>query len=173
VAIIFRQSAGRHGISSERAMFVIATCPSPLYTPDDAAAGVDTVLFLGPDPGGVRRDPRDADAATIRARVPAGDAMAVTTKHGRVLTDEDLDRVANEAERGYDLERWRPRRGRPFLDPATGATSPRVSVRVPASLRDRATARAASEGRSISDVLRGLLEDYASGPVDARTRLPR
>ena len=53
MAIIFRQSAGRHGISSERAMFVIVTCPSPLYTPDDAASGVDTVLFLGPDPGGV------------------------------------------------------------------------------------------------------------------------
>ena len=91
--------------------------------------------------------------------------MAVTTRSGRHLTDEDLDRLADEAEVGYDLSRWRPRRGRPFLDPAADSPSPRVSVRIPVVLRDRAAARAASEGRSMSDVLRELLEEYAGGPV--------
>jgi CRISPR-associated endonuclease/helicase Cas3 len=89
--------------------------------------------------------------------------MVLITKSGRVLTDEDLDRLADEAERGYDLTNWRPRRGRPFLDPAAGQRSPRVSVRVPTALRDRAAARAASEGHSMSEVLRSLLQEYAAG----------
>lgn len=93
--------------------------------------------------------------------------MAVTTRSGRQLTDEDLDRLADEAEAGFDLSRWRPRRGRPFLDPDARERSPRISVRVPAVLRDRAAARAASEGRSMSDVLRGLLEEYAREPAGA------
>lgn len=96
--------------------------------------------------------------------------MAVTTRSGRHLTDEDLDRLADEAEAGYDLSRWRPRRGRPFLDPIAGEHSPRISVRVPAVLRDRAAARAASEGRSVSDVVRGLLEEYAREPASADRR---
>jgi hypothetical protein len=29
--------------------------------------------------------------------------MAVRTKNGRVVTDADLDRMADEAEAGYDL----------------------------------------------------------------------
>ena len=96
--------------------------------------------------------------------------MAVTTRSGRQLTDEDLDRLADEADAGYDLSRWRPRRGRPFLDPGAGEHSPRISVRVPAVLRDRAAARAASEGRSVSNVVRGLLEEYARGPASADRR---
>lgn len=90
--------------------------------------------------------------------------MAVTTKGGKRLTEEDLDRLADEAAAGYDLSLWRPRRGRPFLDQAAGEHAPRISVRVPAGLRDRVLARAASEGRSISDVLRSLLEDYVHKP---------
>ncbi len=99
--------------------------------------------------------------------------MAVTTKHGRVLTEADLDRLAQRAEEGFDISQWRPRRGRPFLDPDAGEASPRISVRVPATLRDRAAVRAAREGRSMSDVLRGLLEEYADGPVAVRTRRRR
>lgn len=89
--------------------------------------------------------------------------MVLTTKSGRVLTEEDLDRLAERAERGFDLTHWRPRRGRPFLDPAATGRSPRVSVRVPVALRDRAAARAASEGHTMSEVLRSLLEEYAAG----------
>lgn len=30
--------------------------------------------------------------------------MSYTTKSGRVLTDEDIEKLADEAERGYDIE---------------------------------------------------------------------
>ena len=90
--------------------------------------------------------------------------MPVTTRSGRQLTDDDLDRLADEAEAGYDLSQWRPRRGRPFLDADAGGHAPRISVRVPAGLRDRAADRAAAEGRSMSDVLRSLLEEYVREP---------
>jgi hypothetical protein len=87
--------------------------------------------------------------------------MAVTTKTGRTLTDADLDALAAEAEKGFDPASLRLRPGRPCLDAAATEHSPRLSVRVPAGLRDRAAARAASEGRTISQVLRSLLEAYA------------
>ena len=83
------------------------------------------------------------------------------------MSDADLDRLADEAETGFDLSTWRPRRGRPFLDPAATGHSPRVTVRVPVALRDRAASRAASEGRSMSEVVRSLLEAYATGPAPA------
>jgi hypothetical protein len=87
--------------------------------------------------------------------------MAVTTKSGRTLTDAEIDALAAEAERGFAPSTLRLHRGRPFLDAASGEHAPRISVRVPARLRDRAAARAASEGRTISQVLRSLLEAYA------------
>ena len=100
--------------------------------------------------------------------------MPVTTKSGRRLTGEDLDRLADEAEQGYDISGWRPRTGRPFLDAGSTVHSPRVTVRVPAPLRDRVVAKAAREGRSVSQVLRSLLENYAPDPAAARDpRRPR
>ncbi len=87
--------------------------------------------------------------------------MAVTTKSGRTLTDAEIDALAAQAERGFEPSTLRLHRGRPFLDASSGEHSPRISVRVPARLRDRAAARAASEGRTISQVLRSLLEAYA------------
>ena len=53
MAIVFRRSAGRHGISPERATFVVERCPCPLYAPDNDADELDRVVFLGPDAGGV------------------------------------------------------------------------------------------------------------------------
>ena len=91
--------------------------------------------------------------------------MPVTTRSGQQLTDDDLDRLTDEAEAGYDLVEWRPRRGRPFLDADARGHAPRISVRVPPGLRDRAAARAAAEGRSMSDVLRALLEEYVREPA--------
>jgi hypothetical protein len=87
--------------------------------------------------------------------------MAVTARGGRNLSDADLDRLARRAEAGFDPARLRPRRGRPFLDADATEHSPRITVRVPAHLRDRVHARAVSEGRTVSEVLRALLEEYA------------
>ena len=89
--------------------------------------------------------------------------MPVKTRSGRVLSDAALDRLAESAEAGLDLSTWRPRPGRPSLDAMAEGHSPRVEVRVPEALRDRVRVRAAAEGRNVSDVLRELLEAYASG----------
>ena len=116
----FARSASRHGISRERAEYVIAP------------------------------------------RLRAGDALArtVTTKHGRVLTEADIERVADEFEAGFDLSTWVPRPGRPPLDLRSTAHSPRIAVRVPETLHRRVMARAAAEGRSVSQVVRKLLDEY-------------
>jgi hypothetical protein len=86
----------------------------------------------------------------------------ITTKSGRVLSEADIDGLAKRAEEGFDLSTWKPRRGRPWLGDATGGHSPRIEARVPEALHRRVTTRAAREGKSLSAVVRALLEDYAS-----------
>lgn len=83
------------------------------------------------------------------------------TRSGKVLTDEELDRLAGRAEDGLDLSSWSPRRGRPSLG-GTAEPSPRIAVRVPRALHRRVADRAAREGRSVSEVVRELLGAYAS-----------
>lgn len=105
-------------------------------------------------------------------------ARTVRTKGGKTLTAADIDRLANEAEQGFDLSHWRPRRGRPSLSTTAAGRSPRVGARVPDDLYRRATERAAAEGKSISEVLRDLLAAYAdgrelAGPRRRRSNRPR
>jgi hypothetical protein len=85
----------------------------------------------------------------------------VKTRSGRALSDADVERLAIRAERGFDLATWKPRRGRPSLSATPGAHSPRIEARVPEALHRRVSARAAREGRSVSVVVRLLLEEYA------------
>ena len=95
--------------------------------------------------------------------------MAVRTKKGRVVTDADLDRMTAEAEAGFDLSTWKRRAGRPSLGATNaGAHSPRVTTRVPEELRAAVASRASSEGKSVSAVLRSLLEAYAAEDSVAR-----
>jgi predicted DNA binding CopG/RHH family protein len=92
--------------------------------------------------------------------------MAVRTKNGRAVTDADLDRMADEAEAGFDLSTWKRRPGRPSLSADnTNAHSPRITARVPEELRARVASRASAEGKSVSAVMRDLLEDYAGKPA--------
>lgn len=88
-------------------------------------------------------------------------ARTVIAKGGRRLTEADIERLATRLERDLDLKSWAPRPGRPSLGDSPGVHSPRIAVRVPEDLHRRAAARAASEGRSISAVVRELLERYA------------
>lgn len=82
-------------------------------------------------------------------------------------THAEGDDLARTAEQAFDLSTRHPRLARPSLDASSGSHSPLVSVLVPRPLHRRATARAAEEGRSVSDVVRELLEGYASGgPVE-------
>ena len=91
----------------------------------------------------------------------------VVTKSGRVLTDADFDAVADEFERGVDLSKWHFRPGRPYLDASSREHSPRIAVRLPAELHRRVREKATAEGRSISRVVRDLLEDYARQSSDS------
>ena len=88
-------------------------------------------------------------------------ARTVITKGGRELTETDVERLATSLEQDLDLKSWKPRPGRPSLGDVPGVHPPRIAVRVPEDLHRRAAARAASEGRSISAVVRELLERYA------------
>ena len=93
-------------------------------------------------------------------------ARSVITKGGRRLSEGEIDHLAANLEENLDIRSWTPRRGRPTLGESTGVHSPRIAVRLPADLHRRALARAASEGRSMSDVVRDLLDQYArdAGP---------
>jgi predicted HicB family RNase H-like nuclease len=88
-------------------------------------------------------------------------ARAAVTKSGRRLSEADIERLADEAEQGYDVSRWIQQRGRPALEPGTDSPSPRIAVRLPLSLHRKVAARATAEGKSVSEVVRSLLEDYA------------
>ena len=100
--------------------------------------------------------------------------MAVRTRSGRVVTDADLDRMAVEAEAGYDLSTWKRRAGRPALGASNaGAHSPRITARVPEELRARVASRASLEGKSVSAVMRDLLEAYAGEPPAEPPSIPR
>lgn len=96
--------------------------------------------------------------------------MPVKTRAGRILSDVDLDRLAESAEAGFDVSTWRPRPGRPALSSTTTEHSPRIAVRLPEALRKQVASRAAAEGRTLSEVVRGLLEDYALGSAVTRRR---
>jgi len=89
--------------------------------------------------------------------------MAVRTKRGRVYSDADLGRMADEAEAGYDLSTWRRRPGRPALDAGrAGEPSPRIGTRVPERLREAMARYASEDGKSMSDVLRELIDRYVA-----------
>lgn len=73
------------------------------------------------------------------------------------------------AEEGADLATWAPKRGRPSLDTTDSEPSPRIAVRIPRMLHRRVSARAAKEGRTVSEVVRDLLAGYAAQPADLQS----
>lgn len=72
------------------------------------------------------------------------------------LTDELIERLAAEAERGYDLSQLRPI-GRPPLGDGPSAV---VQVRVDPALRKALTARATGDATTTSEVVRRALRAY-------------
>lgn len=82
-----------------------------------------------------------------------------TSRQESPLTDEDIEALADEAERGYDLERaTKMTVGRPSL--GVKGVSPRVQVRVDPELAEALRARALEEHRSVSEVARTALREY-------------
>jgi hypothetical protein len=73
-----------------------------------------------------------------------------------------IEALAAEAEEGYDLMRATPVRvGRPALGRDV-APSPRVSFRAPTDLYHALQMRAATEGRSVSELAREAIERYVN-----------
>jgi uncharacterized protein (DUF4415 family) len=82
------------------------------------------------------------------------------TTSGRPITDAEVQRLTDEAERGYDpdaLIARRSKRGRPSLGSAPASVE---SVRLDPELRDQLTERAKADGTSPSEVIRQALRDY-------------
>jgi uncharacterized protein (DUF4415 family) len=81
-------------------------------------------------------------------------------KSERAITDADVQRLADEAERGYDVDALiarRGKRGRPALGSAPASVE---SVRLDPELRDQLTERAKADGTTPSEVIRKALRDY-------------
>ncbi len=91
------------------------------------------------------------------------------TKTGRVLNEVDIAALADEAERGYDVEHLPKRSGRPRLGSAPAVVVP---VRFHADLHQAAKALADSERTSLSELVRDALRDYLgsqAAPSSLRT----
>ena len=79
------------------------------------------------------------------------------TKTGLELTEEQLDRMAKEAEAGLDVSKLRRRPGRPAMGSGPADTLP---VRLDPELRKAVDDRAAAEHTPASDVVREALRRY-------------
>lgn len=82
------------------------------------------------------------------------------TKSGTPITDELIDQLADEAERGYDVDEIvsrRAKRGRPRLGSAPSTVE---SVRLDPDLKERLTRRAADDGLPVSEVIREALRHH-------------
>jgi type I restriction enzyme R subunit len=91
------------------------------------------------------------------------------TKSGRVLTDADLQALADEAERGYDVDHLGKKPGRPRMGSAPAVVVP---VRLHAEMHAAVKALAEAEQTSLSELVRDALRDYlatAATPGALRT----
>lgn len=80
------------------------------------------------------------------------------TKSGKVLTNSEIKTLADEAERGFDLELLgQRRRGRPSLGSGPAEVVP---VRLDPELREAIEARAAADGMTTSEIIRRALRNY-------------
>lgn len=81
-----------------------------------------------------------------------------TTADGTPITDEMVERMADEAERGYDVAELRRRRGgRPPMGSAAASVE---SVRLDPELKRELLLRAAEEGISVSEAIRRAIGQY-------------
>ncbi|MGH2871486.1 MAG: CopG family transcriptional regulator [Solirubrobacteraceae bacterium] len=82
------------------------------------------------------------------------------TSSGKAITDDDIAKLAAEAEAGYDLDALlarRPKRGRPALGSAPASVE---SVRLDPQLRRELLQRAESEGTTPSELIREALRRF-------------
>lgn len=89
------------------------------------------------------------------------DTDAYVTKTGRTLTQADIAALADEAEKGYDPARLRPR-GRPRMGSGVAEVVP---VRLDPEMRQAVQERAASDHTSVSEVVREALRTHLQEPA--------
>ena len=82
------------------------------------------------------------------------------TTSGTPLTDELIEKLADDAEQGYDVEeilRRRGKRGRPALGSGPSTVE---SVRLDPELKERLARRAEADGVPVSEVIRDALRHH-------------
>ena len=105
---------------------------------------------------------RGEDACYKTATPADATRSAMTTRKtatGRILTDADLDAIAEEVETSdYDIDTLRKRRrGRPAMGSGPAEVVP---VRIDPELRAAVTARAETDGTTTSEVIREALRSF-------------
>lgn len=107
-----------------------------------------------------KRSPRRTTRGTqaTRRRTRTTSKPIAVAKSGVPVTDELAERLAGEAEAGYDLSRGQ-RIGRKSLSGGSGR-SPRLNIRTPIDLYEKALAKATKEGKTVSELAREALEKY-------------
>ena len=81
----------------------------------------------------------------------------VGASRGKPITEADIERMAAEAEAGYDLGKLRPRGGRP---PMGSGPAEVVPVRLDPELRAAVEARASADDTTTSEIIREALRRY-------------
>jgi hypothetical protein len=82
------------------------------------------------------------------------------TKSGEPITDDMVERFAEEAERGYEPGQLKGRRRGPGRPPLGHAAKSVESVRLEPDLRDEVARRAQAEGVTVSELIRRALRQY-------------
>ena len=77
--------------------------------------------------------------------------MKPITDNGRLVTDDEIQALADEAESGYDITKLRRRPGRPLLGSAPADVFP---VRLEPELRAALETRAEADHTTASDIVR-------------------
>jgi len=78
----------------------------------------------------------------------------------RPITDREVERLAAEAEAGYDVDELIARRGRRGRPPIGTAAASVESVRLDPELRRQLLERASAEGTTPSELIRQALRRY-------------
>lgn len=82
------------------------------------------------------------------------------TKGGEPITDQMVERFADEAERGYQPGQLKDRRRGPGRPPLGEAAKSVESVRLEPALQAEVAHRAQAEGLTVSEVVRKALRQY-------------
>ena len=82
------------------------------------------------------------------------------TGSGVPITDALVEELADEAERGFDVEEVLARRGKRGRPPLGSGPATVESMRLDPELRERVARRAEEEGVSVSEVIREALRHH-------------